>query len=174
MKDIEGFEGLYAVTEDGRVWCTRKGGFWLKPSRMKSCIWYLSASLWKNKKYHAIKIHRLVAKAFIPNSENKPEVNHKNGVKDDNRVENLEWVTRKENRRHAFKNGLIPPVPRGEENAASKYSNELIKEIREAYLIKKDKPKKCHLISYRKLAKKYGMSKTNIESIITRNSWTHI
>ena len=95
-KDIEGFEGLYQVSNLGRVKSLGNGLTWkteriLKTVRTKDG--YLKLVLSKNNVRKYFRVHRLVAQAFIPNPDNLPEVNHKNEDKTDNRVENLEWCT---------------------------------------------------------------------------------
>jgi len=70
---------------------------------------YLQFVLYCNKKPKTVGLHRLMALAFLPNPKNKPQVNHKNGVKVDNRICNLEWVTLSENRQHAYDFGLQKP-----------------------------------------------------------------
>lgn len=92
-KDIKGYEGLYKVNQFTDI-LNFKTGILLKPVLQKTG--YLSVTLCKDgvKKIHLI--HRLVAEAFIPNPDNKPEVDHINTIKTDNRIENLRWVTYKE------------------------------------------------------------------------------
>lgn len=88
-KDVVGFEGYYLVSNTGKVFSTRSE----KLLKQKKCNGYRRVNLSVNGKVESWTVHRLVAVAFIPNPENKPTVNHINEIKDDNRVENLEWAT---------------------------------------------------------------------------------
>lgn len=115
-KDIEGFKGIYQISSDGKV--RRKIGYGCRSERIlknQPIKGYERAVLHTKGHRTQFLVHRLVAGAFIPNPENKPEVNHKNGIKTDNRAENLEWVTSSENKIHGFRNGLYTPK-RGREN----------------------------------------------------------
>lgn len=106
-KDITGYEGLYQVSNLGRVkslnYRHTKEEKLLQLTLNKKG--YLTVTLCKDKS-KTVQVHRLVASVFIPNVNNKPCINHLNGQKDDNRVENLEWCTHKENNIHAWENGL--------------------------------------------------------------------
>lgn len=93
-KDIEGYEGLYQVSSEGRVKSLRNNKA-LKPKTDKKG--YAVICLCKNNTKHYFKINRLVAKAFIPNPHNLPCTNHKNCIPNDNRVENIEWCDWKYN-----------------------------------------------------------------------------
>ena len=97
-KDVCGYEGLYQVSNKGRVKSIYRYRKVLKPQTSNSG--YLRVDLFKDKARKQFSIHRLVAIAFLPNPENKPEVNHKDECKTNNFLCNLEWVSRKENNRY--------------------------------------------------------------------------
>ena len=105
-RDIPGYEGFYQGSDLGNVRSIRFN----KIRNMKS--WdshgYRAVELCMNNNRYTVGIHRLVALTFIPNPENKPEVNHKDRNKSNNNVENLEWVTQSENVAHAYRHGVEP------------------------------------------------------------------
>lgn len=104
MKDIKGYEGSYAVTEEGQVWSYKSNKF-LKP--VNAGYGYLVVCLRKDGKHTNKRIHRLVAEAYLPNPEGKAEVNHKDEDKTNNCVANLEWVSSKENCNYGTRNKRI-------------------------------------------------------------------
>ena len=125
-RDVVGYEGLYQVSNFGRVKSFQKN----KVKILKSNLGiggYLRVVLCKNEKKKNRFVHVLVAKAFITNPENKTQVNHRDGNKKNNHVSNLEWVTPKENIEHAFKNGLRKI---GYEHHEAKLLPDQIREVR--------------------------------------------
>ena len=122
FKDVIRFENKYQISNTGKV-RNKKTGLILKPKYNQKGYQYVNLSVDRHK---SIKwyIHRLVGFHFIPNPENKPQVNHIDGNPSNNNVDNLEWVTNEENQRHAVLNNLHF---QGETHKDSKFTNESVK-----------------------------------------------
>lgn len=160
-KEIIGYEGLYLISNLGRVRSLRKNGdFFLRCS--PNSYGYPTACLSKDGGYKQVKVHSLLAKHFIPNPENKPQVNHKNGIKGDNSLENLEWVTHKENLNHAFDLNLSAY---GERSYKAKLTNEDVLQIA--------KLSGCRSVAIL-LGRIYGVSYITIEKIWAGLTWKRV
>jgi hypothetical protein len=147
----------YGISRDGEV-INYKLNRKLTPQ--KESKGYVHVILYKNGRGKTNRIHRLLSEAYIENVNNYPMVNHINGIKTDNRIENLEWCTSSQNNKHAYRIGLKSGT--GEKNPASKLTEAQILEIRNSSLSKKE------------LAVLYNVGYHTIYDIIKRKNWKHI
>ncbi len=154
---IEGFKNYY-ITSLGEVYSSKRKEI-LRLTPKTDRLGYLHQSLYQERKAHYISIHREVAKAFIENN-NKNEVNHIDGDKSNNSVSNLEWCTRSENIKHAYKTKL--KTNKGDVNPSSKLSNDDIPNIRA--LIKKG-------LKDRDIALNFNVTHHTIYKIRTGKQW---
>lgn len=172
-KDVKGYEGLYKASTNGDIKSLRKyAGSCFRKERILSNNrltkdGYCRVALIKNGKTKEYRTHRLIAETFIPNPQNKETVNHINGIKTDNRVENLEWCTREENMKHAYDNNLKLAM-KGVVNAQAKLTEEDVKYIKE------------HYVRYSKefgtvaLAKKFNVTHRVINLVVRNISYKNV
>lgn len=166
---------LYEASSDGEIktfnWKNKGKEAIMKPASDNSG--YLRTML-KNDDgvIHTIKVHRIIGQTFIPNPENKPEINHINGIRSDNRIDNLEWNTRSENMQHSF-NFLYRDRRFGENNPAATITEKEVIEIRSIYPFGR-KSKKSGEITKKELAEKYKVTIFCIKNIVTNKTWKHL
>jgi len=190
-KKIVGYETDYEVSNQGNVRSIEKiiiksdgKKYTRKAKNLKPALdpkgYYRFAVSEIGKKLTTLKVHREVCKAFLPNPENKPFVNHINAIKSDNNLENLEWCTHMENVNHAIKMGLIKmsytederrtfvnkTIKKGSQIGNSKITEEIVLEMRKMY-IPGD-------FSYQKVADYFGVSKKTAMGAIKRTQWKHV
>ena len=159
-KDIPEYEGLYQVSNLGRVKNLKFGrDKILKPQ--ESTWRYMQVGLCKEGKRKYSYVHRIVMLAFV--GESDLQVNHKNGLKADNCLENLEYCTASENITHAYKNGLKKGL-KGEKHGRSKLTKACVERIRYGHqgMMQKD------------IAKIYGITRWQVYRIRSRKNWKHI
>jgi len=172
-KDIEGYEGYYQVSNLGRVKgldryiTSTAGNLRFVPSKFLidrlDSGGYMYYGLRKSGKKN-FRTHRLVAKYFIPNPENKPQVNHIDGNKLNNSIENLEWVTQSENEKHAYALGL--KNQKGSKNNTAKLNE---KQALEIYELAWE-----GILTRREIGEMYNTGSQNVYRIKHKKRWSHI
>lgn len=160
FRDIIGYESHYEISNLGRVRNKRTGRFIVTK---QGKLGYPKVNLWKSNKYKTILIHRLIGIHFIPNPLNYKEINHIDGNRTNNSIENLEWVSRKQNCIHAVETGL---VPLGQARRNSKLTNAQAMEIY--------KLSHSGTMKRQEIANMFQISTTQVSQIKNKREWRHI
>lgn len=168
MKDVAGFEGFYAVTEDGRVWSyPRQQGFFFRKGRwlkgQKRSFGYIYFQFKGNGKIIWRSGHRLVASAFIANPDNLPCVGHRDNNPANNIKTNLEWITHKENSEYMV---ACHRSSRGISHHNAKLNPEKVIKIRQMYVTGRS--------SLKGLAMEFGVSKRTILFVVQKKHWSWV
>lgn len=164
FKDVEGFEGRFKVSNYGNV-LSINGKY--KGEKLLKCptdnVGYHAVQLRMKPKSKRIRVHQLVAKAFIDNPNNKKCINHKDGIKTNNHIDNLEWVTHAENIKHAVENKL-------HDLKGENHPNALLDEqgVIEIFYLRKQG------LSHQKISDLVGISRRHIGDILNRECWGHL
>lgn len=159
-QDIKGFEGLYQVSTCGNIKSLRSNRI-LIPVKDKKGYFRVSLYPIGLSKRKSKQVHRLVAETYLDNHENKPQVNHVNGIKANNKVNNLEWVTSSENCLHAHRTGLASAY--GECNGRSKIKHSTVAAIKSCYK---------HGLTQYQIGELYGLSQSHVSRIIRGVYWS--
>jgi len=167
-RPVVGWEGLYEVSDQGNVRSARREhntwpGRLLRPAVNHGG--YLHVGLYRDGQQNGCRVHRLVALAFLGPCPPGHEVNHRFGIKTDNRATELEWATKSANTRHAYAGGLAhAPDNRGTRSCRAKLTEADVLAIRAAR----------GQTTQRALARQFGVSKTQISAIQRREQWAHV
>jgi len=170
-KEIKGFNGLYEVSNLGgvRSWKKVPSGILDKP-KIKSLSTanngYKRVRLSKESKAKHYTVHRLVAEAFLKNSDTKESVNHIDSDKTNNCVDNLEWCTFSDNMKHSYKNGRTSPFSKGESHVGSKLTKKDVIEIK--------KKLSEGLRTQKEISNIFNVNQSIISCINTGKYWSHI
>ncbi len=160
-KDINGYEGIYKIYESGKVWSYRRKRFLRTP---KDRDGYKRVTLCVDKKIKNMTIHRWLYITFVGDIPKTHQINHKDGNKINNNLQNLELVTPKENTQHAWASGLAKKQV-GEKTSLAKLTKNKILKIREMHLLGQSQ---VHI------AKHFGIHQTNVHYILKGKTWNHV